>query len=79
MTSTQLHYSVFIIRVWQEQTAGAQEGIWRFTLTAPSTTMRHGFITPEELRDALYLALKDVIESNDNDKNMLWRDNSTPE
>lgn len=79
MTSTQLHYSVFIVRVWQEQTADAPAAVWRFTLTASSSGIRHGFTTPEELRDALYLELKDVIESNDKDRNMLWSDNSTPE
>lgn len=70
MTSTQLHYSVFIVRAWKEQTAGAPEDIWRFTMTEPCSNIRHGFTTPEELRDTLYLALNDVIESNDK-KNML--------
>jgi hypothetical protein len=46
-------YRTYIIRCWEEQSARANAGIYRFSLEIPATGERFGFTSSKKLINAL--------------------------
>jgi hypothetical protein len=55
-------YRTCIVRAWHETESGSAQVRWRLALEAPSTGVREGFASFEEMVDALwrYLAVDEV-------------------
>ncbi|MDY7080124.1 MAG: hypothetical protein SXV54_24855 [Chloroflexota bacterium] len=62
MTSKQLHYLSYLLRLWQTSSDG--EEIWRASLEIPGTGERRGFASLQDLFDFLQARTGEPVEQN---------------
>lgn len=65
MTTGPYDYCIYLVRAWKEPTGDADDNGWRFALITSQPEQRHGFTQPKAICDALYEALIQITEEQD--------------